>query len=169
MRVVVSGVARPQRSMRFRGRSYMAFVLTPEPPIALPSPPPSSATAPKSQEHLPASPKLAEPPPPPACLGEACAYPPVTEGRQKRLITEGPATPRRRRSRSHRRRSVYRLRPSSGRHSGRRGRRSGSNRSGAQCCRANGRPSLERRRVPSAPDRGKSRKGWSCRRWGGWL
>ena len=34
MRVVVSGVARPQRSMRFRGRSYMAFVLTPEPPIA---------------------------------------------------------------------------------------------------------------------------------------
>ena len=34
MRVVVSGAARPQRSMRFRGRSYMAFVLTPEPPIA---------------------------------------------------------------------------------------------------------------------------------------
>ena len=34
MRVVVSGVAHPQRSMRFRGRSYMAFVLTPEPPIA---------------------------------------------------------------------------------------------------------------------------------------
>jgi len=30
----VSGVARAQRSMRFRGRSYMAFVLTPEPPIA---------------------------------------------------------------------------------------------------------------------------------------
>jgi septum site-determining protein MinC len=28
------GAARPQRSMRFRGRSYMAFVLTPEPPIA---------------------------------------------------------------------------------------------------------------------------------------
>ena len=34
MRVVVSGAARPQRSVRFRGRSYMAFVLTPEPPIA---------------------------------------------------------------------------------------------------------------------------------------
>ena len=34
MRVVVLGAARPQRSMRFRGRSYMAFVLTPEPPIA---------------------------------------------------------------------------------------------------------------------------------------
>jgi septum site-determining protein MinC len=34
VRVVVSGAARPQRSMRFRGRSYMAFVLTPEPPIA---------------------------------------------------------------------------------------------------------------------------------------
>lgn len=31
---VVSGVARTQRAMRFRGRSYMAFVLTPEPPIA---------------------------------------------------------------------------------------------------------------------------------------
>ena len=30
----MSGVARAQRSMRFRGRSYMAFVLTPEPPIA---------------------------------------------------------------------------------------------------------------------------------------
>jgi septum site-determining protein MinC len=29
----VSGVARAQRTMRFRGRSYMAFVLTPEPPI----------------------------------------------------------------------------------------------------------------------------------------
>ena len=34
MRDVVLGAARPQRSMRFRGRSYMAFVLTPEPPIA---------------------------------------------------------------------------------------------------------------------------------------
>ncbi len=35
MRSVVSGVAaRAQRTMRFRGRSYMAFVLTPEPPIA---------------------------------------------------------------------------------------------------------------------------------------
>jgi septum site-determining protein MinC len=34
VRVVVLGAARPQRSMRFRGRSYMAFVLTPEPPIA---------------------------------------------------------------------------------------------------------------------------------------
>jgi septum site-determining protein MinC len=34
VRVVVSGAARPQRSMRFRGRSYMAFVLTPGPPIA---------------------------------------------------------------------------------------------------------------------------------------
>ena len=34
VRVVVSGVARTQRAMRFRGRSYMAFVLTPEPPIA---------------------------------------------------------------------------------------------------------------------------------------
>jgi septum site-determining protein MinC len=34
VRVVVSGAARPQRSVRFRGRSYMAFVLTPEPPIA---------------------------------------------------------------------------------------------------------------------------------------
>ena len=31
---VVSDVARAQRAMRFRGRSYMAFVLTPEPPIA---------------------------------------------------------------------------------------------------------------------------------------
>lgn len=30
----MSGVARAQRSMRFRGRSYMAFVLTPEPPLA---------------------------------------------------------------------------------------------------------------------------------------
>ena len=30
----MSGVARAQRTMRFRGRSYMAFVLTPEPPIA---------------------------------------------------------------------------------------------------------------------------------------
>ena len=30
----MSGVARAQRAMRFRGRSYMAFVLTPEPPIA---------------------------------------------------------------------------------------------------------------------------------------
>ncbi len=30
----MSGAARPQRSLRFRGRSYMAFVLTPEPPIA---------------------------------------------------------------------------------------------------------------------------------------
>jgi septum site-determining protein MinC len=34
VRVVVLGAAHPQRSMRFRGRSYMAFVLTPEPPIA---------------------------------------------------------------------------------------------------------------------------------------
>jgi septum site-determining protein MinC len=34
MRVVVSTVARPRSSMRFRGRSYMAFALTPEPPIA---------------------------------------------------------------------------------------------------------------------------------------
>jgi septum site-determining protein MinC len=34
VRVVVSDAARPQRSMRFRGRSYMAFVLAPEPPIA---------------------------------------------------------------------------------------------------------------------------------------
>jgi len=31
---VVSNVARAQRAMRFRGRSYMAFVLTPELPIA---------------------------------------------------------------------------------------------------------------------------------------
>ena len=31
---VVSDVARAQRAMRFRGRSYMAFVLTPELPIA---------------------------------------------------------------------------------------------------------------------------------------
>jgi len=30
----VSDVARAQRAMRFRGRSYMAFVLTPELPIA---------------------------------------------------------------------------------------------------------------------------------------
>lgn len=34
MGFVVSDVARTQRAMRFRGRSYMAFVLTPEPPIA---------------------------------------------------------------------------------------------------------------------------------------
>src|SRR5262249_40629047 len=31
---VLSDVARAQHAMRFRGRSYMAFVLTPEPPIA---------------------------------------------------------------------------------------------------------------------------------------
>lgn len=34
MRVDVSSVARPRSSMRFRGRTYMAFALTPEPPIA---------------------------------------------------------------------------------------------------------------------------------------
>ena len=34
MGFVVSDAARTQRAMRFRGRSYMAFVLTPEPPIA---------------------------------------------------------------------------------------------------------------------------------------
>ena len=34
MGFVVSDVARAQRATRLRGRSYMAFVLTPEPPIA---------------------------------------------------------------------------------------------------------------------------------------
>jgi septum site-determining protein MinC len=34
VRIVVTSVARPRSSMRFRGRSYMAFALTPEPPIA---------------------------------------------------------------------------------------------------------------------------------------
>ena len=34
MGAVVSDVVRAQRAMRFRGRSYMAFVLTPELPIA---------------------------------------------------------------------------------------------------------------------------------------
>jgi septum site-determining protein MinC len=32
--IIVTSVARPRASMRFRGRSYMAFALTPEPPVA---------------------------------------------------------------------------------------------------------------------------------------
>lgn len=32
-RITMSDPVRPRRSMRFRGRSYIAFVLTPEPPI----------------------------------------------------------------------------------------------------------------------------------------
>src|SRR5262249_9091746 len=32
--IIVTTVARPRGSMRFRGRSYMAFALTPEPPVA---------------------------------------------------------------------------------------------------------------------------------------
>jgi hypothetical protein len=32
--IIVTSVARPRSAMRFRGRSYMAFALAPEPPIA---------------------------------------------------------------------------------------------------------------------------------------
>ncbi len=34
MGIIVTSVARPRSAMRFRGRSYMAFALAPEPPIA---------------------------------------------------------------------------------------------------------------------------------------
>jgi septum site-determining protein MinC len=34
LEIIVTTVARPRGSMRFRGRSYMAFALAPEPPVA---------------------------------------------------------------------------------------------------------------------------------------